>query len=110
MADQRLAIDRKETDDSEKYWRRSISTSRASEDRDQVEYSLSSEALSWNILARDAQAPHQAKIPKHMVKEGFYSIIWCISPRHLGRLLLKELFFEVETSLNKEIHLIESSA
>ncbi|KAF9932373.1 hypothetical protein BGZ67_004758 [Mortierella alpina] len=129
-------MDRKETDDSEKYWRRSVSTSRASESRDQVEYSLSSEALSWNILARDAQAQHplriyfngssqatfsgglqkiktarvfeedgtfhvKAKIPKHMVKEGFYSIIWCISPRHLGRLLLKELFFEVETSLNK---------
>ncbi|KAG9324315.1 hypothetical protein KVV02_006561 [Mortierella alpina] len=136
MADQRLAMDRKETDDSEKYWRRSVSTNRASEGRDQVEYSLSSEALSWNILARDAQAQHplriyfngssqatfsgglqkiktarvfeedgtfhvKAKIPKHMMKEGFYSIIWCISPRHLGRLLLKELFFEVETSLNK---------
>ncbi|KAF9289633.1 hypothetical protein BGZ68_008943 [Mortierella alpina] len=140
MADQRLAMGRKETDDSEKFWHGSISTSRASESRDQVEYSLSSEALSWNILARDAQAQHplriyfkgnsqttfpggsqkiktarvfgedgtfhvEAKIPKHMVKEGFYSIIWCISPRHLGRLLLKELFFEVETSFDKKLHL-----
>ncbi|KAF9438570.1 hypothetical protein BGZ76_006790 [Entomortierella beljakovae] len=42
-----------------------------------------------------------ARIPRNALKEGYYSIIWCISPKHHGTPLLKNLVFEVEVGFMK---------
>ncbi|KAG0256408.1 hypothetical protein BG011_004574 [Mortierella polycephala] len=62
----------------------------------------------WQLLCKGPQREIEeylrkldARIPKREVREGYYSVIWCMSPQHLGRLLLKELTFEVVAPLIK---------
>ncbi|KAF8978943.1 hypothetical protein BGZ46_005993 [Entomortierella lignicola] len=42
-----------------------------------------------------------ARVPRRVLREGYYSIIWSISPKHLGNMLLKSLVFEAEAGFLK---------
>ncbi|KAF8933543.1 hypothetical protein BGZ58_006264 [Dissophora ornata] len=64
------------------------------------------EPKTWKTFRDDGSFYIITNIPKRVLKRGYYSIIWCISPRHLGQVLLKGLVFEVEARFMKQkLHL-----
>ncbi|KAG0361305.1 hypothetical protein BC939DRAFT_527754 [Gamsiella multidivaricata] len=50
----------------------------------------------WKSFRGDGSFDLEARIPKGALQEGYYTIVWCISPKPLGQSLLKKLVFEVE--------------
>ncbi|KAK3823062.1 MAG: hypothetical protein J3Q66DRAFT_437476 [Benniella sp.] len=49
----------------------------------------------------DGSVNFDARIPQGSLKPGYYSIVWCVNPRHDGEVLFDKLIFEVEVASTK---------